>query len=147
MFSGVLLRRRDDRAVGPRVIVAPAVRFLLTNVSLVELSHSKEAGSVNPAVLVGRHLNSPVSTKKKPPVMTECEVKVRGRWLPCTLYEALTERDEIMRCKYCHGPVQALKESSNGARAHIEHLQRHTGCRFPVTTFSGVESEHPLALK
>ena len=74
-------------------------------------------------------------------------VKVRGRWLPCTLYEALTERDEIMRCKYCHGPVQALKESSNGARAHIEHLQRHTGCRFPVSTFSGAESEHPLALK
>jgi len=26
----------------------------------------------------------------------------------------------IMRCKYCHGPVQALKESSDGARAHIE---------------------------
>jgi hypothetical protein len=50
-----------------------------------------------------------VSTKKKPPVMTECEVKVRGRWLPCTLYEALTERDEIMRCKYCHGPVQASR--------------------------------------
>jgi hypothetical protein len=23
---------------------------------------------------------------------------VRGRWLPCTLYEALTERDEIVRC-------------------------------------------------
>ena len=94
-----------------------------------------------------RHLNGSVATKKKPPVMTECEVKVRGRWLPCTLYEALTERDEIMRCKYCHGPVQALKESSNGARAHIEHLQRHPGCRFPVGTFSGVESEHPLALK
>jgi len=77
--------------------------------------------------------------------MTECEVSVRGRWLPCTLFEALTERSELMRCKYCHGPVQALKESSNGA--HIEHLQRHTGCRFPVNTFSGVESEHPLALK
>ena len=28
-----------------------------------------------------------VATKKKPPVWTECEVKVRGRWLPCTLYE------------------------------------------------------------
>src|ERR1700735_5272072 len=93
--------------------------------------------------LVGRHLNPSVATKKKPPVMTECEVKVRGRWLPCTIYEALTERDQLMRCKYCHGPVQALKESSNGARAHIEHLQRHPGCRFPVGTFSGVESEHP----
>jgi hypothetical protein len=45
-----------------------------------------------------------VATKKKPPVMTECEVKVRGRWLPRTLYEALTERDDIMRCKYCYGP-------------------------------------------
>jgi hypothetical protein len=33
-----------------------------------------------------------VAIRKKPPVMTECEVKVRGRWLPCTLYEALTER-------------------------------------------------------
>ena len=88
-----------------------------------------------------------MSTKKKPPVMTECEVKVRGRWLPCTLYEALTERNELMRCKYCHGPVQALKESSTGARAHIEHLQSHAGCRFPVSTFSGVESKHPLALK
>lgn len=97
--------------------------------------------------LVGRHLNALVATKKKPPVMTECEVKIRGRWLPCDLYEALTERDQIMRCKYCHGPVQALKQSSNGARAHIEHLQRHPGCRFPVSTFSGVESEHPLALK
>ena len=86
-------------------------------------------------------------TKNRPPVMTDCEVKVRGRWLPCTLYEALTERNEIMRCKYCHGPVQALKESSLGTRAHIEHLQRHTGCRFPVSTFSGAESEHPLALK
>ena len=40
---------------------------------------------------VATHLNPSVSTKKKPPVMTECEVKVR--WLPCTLYEALTERD------------------------------------------------------
>jgi hypothetical protein len=88
-----------------------------------------------------------VATRKKPPVMTECEVKVRGRWLPCTIYEALTERDQIMRCKYCHGPVQALKQSSLGARAHIEHLQRHPGCRFPVGTFSGVESKHPLALK
>lgn len=88
-----------------------------------------------------------MAVKKKPPVMTECEVKVRGRWLPCTIYEALTERDEIMRCKYCHGPVQALKESRTGARAHIEHLQSHTGCRFPVGTFSGVESKHPLALK
>ena len=55
-----------------------------------------------------------MATKKKPPVMTECEVKVRGRWLPSTLYEALTERGELMRCKYCHGPVQALKESSLG---------------------------------
>jgi hypothetical protein len=64
-----------------------------------------------------------MATKKKPPVMTECEVKVRGRWLPCTLYKALTERAELMRSKYCHGPVQALKESSLGARAHIEHLQ------------------------
>ena len=97
--------------------------------------------------LVGRHLKTSVATKKKPPVMTECEVKVRGRWLPCTIYEALTERDQLMRCKYCHGPVQALKESSLGARAHIEHLQRHPGCRFPVSTFSGVESKHPLALK
>ena len=97
--------------------------------------------------LIGRHLSALVSTKKKPPVMTECEVKVRGRWLPCNLYEAIKERDEIMRCKYCHGPVQALKESNTGARAHIEHLQKHTGCRFPVSTFSGVESEHPLALK
>jgi hypothetical protein len=96
---------------------------------------------------VGRHLNSAVATKKKPPVMTECEVKVRGRWMPCTIYEALTEREELMRCKYCHGPVQALKESSTGARAHIEHLQRHSGCRFPVGTFCGVESKHPLALK
>jgi hypothetical protein len=43
--------------------------------------------------------------------------------------------------------VQALKESSTGARAHIEHLQRHAGCRFPVGTFCGVESKHPLALK
>src|ERR1700722_3089736 len=51
-----------------------------------------------------------MATRKKPPVMTECEVNVRGRWLPCTLYEALTERGEMMRCKYCHGPVQALKE-------------------------------------
>ena len=75
------------------------------------------------------------------------EVKVRGRWLPCTLYEALTERDQITRCKYCYGPVQALKESSLGARAHIEHLQRHPGCRFPVGTFSRVESKHPFALK
>jgi hypothetical protein len=88
-----------------------------------------------------------MATKKKPPVMTECEVKVRGRWLPCTIYEALTERSETMRCKYCHGPVQALKESSTGARAHIEHLQSHPGCRFPVSKFSGVESKHPLALK
>src|ERR1700743_3455446 len=67
--------------------------------------------------LVRRHLNTSVATKKKPPVMTDCEVKVRGRWLPCTLWEALTERDQLMRCKYCHGPVQALKEFSNGARA------------------------------
>ncbi len=92
-------------------------------------------------------LNTPVSTKKKSPVMTECNVKVRGRWLPCSIFEALTERDETMRCKYLHGPVQALKQPSNGARAHIEHLQRHTGCRLLVGTFSGVESEHPLALK
>jgi hypothetical protein len=97
--------------------------------------------------IVRRHLNLSVAKKKKPPVMTECEVKVRGRWLPCTIYEALTERAEVMRCKYFLGPVQALKESSNGARAHIEHLQRHPGCRFPVSTFSGVESKHPLALK
>jgi len=88
-----------------------------------------------------------MSTKKKSSVMTECEVKVRGRWLPCTIYEALTERDEIMRCKYCHGPVQALKESTTGTRAHIEHMQSHPGCWFPVSKFSGVESEHPLALK
>jgi hypothetical protein len=39
-----------------------------------------------------------VATKKKWPVMTECEVKVRGRWLPCTIFEALTEREQIMRC-------------------------------------------------
>ena len=97
--------------------------------------------------LADQHLNPSVPTRKKPPVMTECEVKVRGRWLPCTLDEALTERKEIMRCKYCHGPVQALKESSLGARAHIEHLQRHFGCRFPVNAFSGVESKHPLALQ
>src|ERR1700744_5580331 len=88
-----------------------------------------------------------MSTKKKPPVMTECEVKVRGRWMPCTLYEALTERNELMRCKYCPGPVQALKESSTGSRAHIEHLQSHSGCRFPVSKFWGVESEHPRAVK
>lgn len=97
--------------------------------------------------LVGGIQTTSMLRKKKPPVMTECEVKVRGRWLPCTLYEALTERDQVMRCKYCHGPVQALKESSTGARAHIEHLQKHPGCRFPVGTFSGVESEHPLALR
>ncbi len=95
----------------------------------------------------GEHLSTSVSIKKKAPVMTECGVKVRGRWLPCTIHEALTERNELMRCRYCHGPLQALKESSTGARAHIEHLQRHPGCRFPVSTFSGVESEHPLALK
>jgi hypothetical protein len=89
----------------------------------------------------------PMATRKKPPVMTECEVKVRGRWLPCTLYEALTERGEAMRCKHCHGPVQALKESSTGARAHIEHLQSHPGCRFPVSKFCGVKSKHPLALE
>jgi hypothetical protein len=94
-----------------------------------------------------RSITPEMPAKKKPPVMTECEVKVRGRWLPCTIYEALTERDEIMRCKYCHGPVQALKESANGARAHIEHLQSHSGCRFPVSKFCGVESKHPLALK
>jgi hypothetical protein len=76
-----------------------------------------------------------------------CEVRVRGRWLPCTFYEALTERAELMRCKDCHGLVQALKETSLGARAHIEHLQRHPWCRLPVGGFSGVESEHPLALK
>jgi len=88
-----------------------------------------------------------MAAKTRPPVMTECEVKVRGRWMPCTIFEALTERGETMRCKYCHGPVQALKESSNGARAHIEHLQRHSGCLFPVGTVTGVETEHPLALK
>ena len=92
-------------------------------------------------------ISQSMAAKKKPPVMTECEVKVRGRWLPCTIYEALTERNEIMRCRYCHGPVQALKESSTGARAHIEHLQSHSGCRFPQSRFCGVESRHPLALK
>ena len=85
--------------------------------------------------------------QEKTPVMTECEVKVRGRWLPCTLWEALTERDQLMCCKHCHEPVQALTASSLGARAHIEHLQTHPGCRFPVSTFSGVESKHPHALK
>ena len=50
--------------------------------------------------------------KKRPPVMTECEVKVGRRWMPCTIFEALTERDQVMRCKYCHGPVQALKGRS-----------------------------------
>jgi hypothetical protein len=39
-------------------------------------------------------IQTSVATKKKPPVMTECEVKVRGRWLPRTLYEALTERGD-----------------------------------------------------
>jgi hypothetical protein len=43
--------------------------------------------------------------------------------------------------------MQALKKSSLRGRAHIELLQRHRGCRFPVGAFSGVESEHPLALK
>lgn len=89
-----------------------------------------------------KHLTVDVCEKENTG-MTECEVEVRGRWLPCTLYEALTERNEVMRCKYCHGPVQALKESSTGARAHIENLQSHPGW-FPV---SGVESKHPLAMK
>lgn len=47
-----------------------------------------------------------MTAKKKPPVM---KIKIRGRWLACSLYEALTERSEVMRCKYCHGPVQALR--------------------------------------
>jgi len=38
---------------------------------------------------------------------------------------ALTERDQLMRYKYCHGPVQALKESSSGARAIGRSLTAH----------------------
>ena len=128
-------------------VTIPVLRSPAPVLSALTSSSGFNGGETVCRYLVRRHLNMSVSTKKKPPVMTECEVKVRGRWFPCTLYEALTERDEIMRCKYCHGSVQALKESSNGARARIEHLQRHTGCRFPVSTFSGIESEHPLALK
>src|SRR4051812_40018610 len=57
-------------------------------------SRSEAAPCIAKAVVIGRLIAShqSMSTKKKPPVMTECEVKVRGRWLPCTLYEALVER-------------------------------------------------------
>ena len=68
--------------------------------------------------LVGGHPTTSVATKKKPPAMTECEVKVRAVSFPA--FSTKPSKNAPSSCAAnpsCHGPAQALKESILGARA------------------------------
>ena len=82
----------------------------------------------------------------KPKHVDECEVKRGKAWVTLDIEDALRDRDEVMRCPECHGPVRPHKKYSDGARAHFEHLTAHTGCPLKPRTFSGQSSKHPDAL-
>jgi hypothetical protein len=75
-------------------------------------------------------------------------VRGEGAWALAAMHDLRsahgTRADHALQ--YCHDPVQALMESSNGVRAHVEHLQKHAGWRFLLGRSVGWNRNHPLAL-
>ena len=81
-------------------------------------------------------------------MMLKCEVRHGGQWVASTIEDALgTLSGHDMRCTECHGQVRAHKAYNNGVAAHFEHYNAHAGCSQISSTFSGVHSPHPNALK
>jgi hypothetical protein len=65
------------------------------------------------------------------------------------LREQIRREGMLATCAFCekHRKALPIEKVADLFEHTFEHLQRHPGCRFPVSTFSGVESKHPLALK
>jgi hypothetical protein len=80
-------------------------------------------------------------------MMKDCEVRTGATWHDIDIDEALSAKDQDMRCIECHGRVVAHKAYNNGVAAHFEHSHAHTGCSQIPSTFSGVKKAHPGALK
>jgi hypothetical protein len=80
-------------------------------------------------------------------MIKECEIKTGTVWHAVSVEEALSFGAEDMRCIECHGRVCAHKEYINGVAAHFEHIRAHPGCSQIPTSFSGVKSRHPEAIK
>jgi|GEM_PF-2196773 len=80
-------------------------------------------------------------------MLTICHVRGdrRGEWREITIDQAIG-LGEQMKCPRCEGRVTPFKRSRNGARAHFEHVEGHTGCphsRSLKGPYSGHPSRHP----
>lgn len=74
-----------------------------------------------------------------------CEIQVRDGWSMLTIEQALELNPSLpKRCPECRGQVRGHRASSNGMRAHFEHIQAHPGCsRSTGTLFAGTRTLHP----
>ncbi len=75
-----------------------------------------------------------------------CELWANKVWTLIDLDRALTmPSGRRMRCRECHGAVRAHKASTDGMRAHFEHLVGHAGCSLSYRP-DGSQSRHPKAI-
>lgn len=79
--------------------------------------------------------------------MSACEVKSFDEWTSLDLDAALKlASSRTLRCPECHGQVRAHREGSNGAKAHMEHHERHKGCS-RGDCFDGTSRPHHRVLR
>jgi hypothetical protein len=75
-----------------------------------------------------------------------CEMKIKDGWASLKIDDAIGLNPDILkRCIECHGKVRAHRASTNGMRAHFEHVDAHSGCSLG-DSFTGKETLHPKAL-
>lgn len=82
------------------------------------------------------------------PRSTECEVRLTvGRWTVATAEEAVKFGKAVdKRCIECHGRVRAHKGGDWGA-AHIEHIQKNSGCTLGAHYDGSGKRNHRMPLE
>ena len=78
----------------------------------------------------------------------EAAIERSGKWEAIGIDDAneLPKDGIRFRCLACGGQMAAFKKYADGARAHFEHLIKHTGCKLSVYCYSGTPSTHPQAI-
>jgi hypothetical protein len=76
-------------------------------------------------------------------MITECEVKIEGKWTVVDHETAVIHHlHDLKRCPYCGGRVTHYQSGNH----HFGHYAAHTGCS-EAWNFSGIASRHPEALE
>ena len=76
--------------------------------------------------------------------MINAEIKLNDEWRATSLEEAVVQREKLMRCTACHGPVYAMLDYSGARKSKFVHLQAFSGCG---ESSGGIPLRHPSALK